>query len=1581
MKKSTKRKIIKSFAALATTTTVAATATLVINLNKLSNEEIKKIISDIESETKKNNDEINLLDENYNSVDTLKIAIENALKNLEIFKKSLTLLNKEDYLKYEKIQLVLNNLKQSISNLETKIETSKIRLNQNIKNLDNVVQNAKQTSEKAIQRLQSTSIINVPGLNEANLELQNALKEVEEAKKQAKDSKNHIDNLVKISQKVQKADQKVKKLIKESEGLTKEQLKDRQIEEIENHINLLNVKIDNSNKENLSLTEIKKLIDDFEKTLPVAIDAKDYIKRFEDEDLLNKNSELEKVILEAEEVLKTLKQKEENLKNKINESLLNIEQKENDSKSKINLSQDFDTLENEFNEANLRLLNEIKNLKNQIENSDFEEAKNKLVEIENKNKQNNENSLNKLKQIVLDDLNLAKYLTEEQTSEFKKIINNAKNPTELKDISKKIKLDNQKAKEILELNKYRNEVKNLLNSENIHLSQDQKNSFNLLLDQANDRQKIDKIKKDFELENKKMNAIKEIEELFKNESDKKSGFEEQINKQTDIDEIDAILFEAKGEKIKVLISKAKANVNKLNWIGDKEKSLVKKEFDNLKTENQIQINLKEIEQKNIDKETLFNSKIKNSEEFEESYIDKIKNDFINEIDKQKYITIQEEFTKLEESKKQIKQRIQKELNFLGDIDKNKFISDLKTKTDLIETKKIEQNASELNSFKQNLIDNLKKLSNLEIQEKNEAENKIKNAISKAAAQQIYDDLLLKSQKESIKKELDTLEDLGSDKQKLLSSIATSKNKQDLDTILKNAKEKNDLNKHKKETINNIKKLNLISENKKRKYEEEINKQVNKNGVSSVFKKAEELNNYKKGKEANNLNLNEIWNETTKNEFNKKLVESETKEKVDSLLEEYSNWNKKVVDAKSEIQNLNNLSQEQKDNFKNQLKGKKEKEIQPIIDNARELDNLEKSKKRVSEIDRLEYLTKSEKSAFKQSIESKNEISDIEKELEKATNTNKFKRDLTNKIDSENDFNLLTNAIKEDFKHKIKTTYEKAEAEQKFNDLKSLNTQKQKILDLITLSNTITSKGKELLTQKLKENDNPSNINIIKNEINVWDQESKKNDDLIDFIKTIKQEILDLFGNNSKIKNVIDDFQPLIDNNIKNTQDTINRLKEKNSWLNNEGIKRKFNNFTDKMPAYFEDIKLNIINSPGSDFIDIDKLIENKIKVARDLDKFESLFNKINSKFNNIINHDKLEQNNRKSKEIIDWINERISLVFEFKQLKNKIESFKKYNRENYEFEIEDALKIKDNTELSKKYNIINQKLDQEISKNITLKNNFIILKKELEKNIKKLKDRNITDITSPTIEELKNSHEQIIKKFEYQKNNFQQEFDNKDNDKSFETINSEIARSNSSLQIYAQIYSEIYDYIESHIDATKKEYKKELWQYFEKMTKESRKILEFSRNNTILESIEKKKENLYKTLDEIKEEIFKQEIINLIGDGYWFKDSGFLKINNAYIDLVSSPKPTIKFVTNKYQSKFYPHMKINFNYSKHEYIQWNKTYNWYGTVEFYSGESKNIKYRLKNINVITRLKSKPNKETEKPVLDKKITKNDLEKIN
>ncbi|BAP39432.1 GA module-containing protein [Metamycoplasma canadense] len=1548
MKKSTKRKIIKALVISSIVSLVSTTATLVINLNKLSNEEIKKIISDIELETKKNNDEINLLDANYNSVDTLKIAIENALKNLEIFKKSLTLLNKEDYLKYEKIQLVLNNLKQSISNLETKIETSKIRLNQNIKNLDNVVQNAKQTSEKAIQRLESTSIINVPGLNEANLELQNALREVEEAKKQAKDSKNHIDNLVKISQKVQKADQKVKKLIKESEGLTKEQLKDRQIEEIENHINLLNVKIDNSNKENLSLTEIKKLIDVFEKTLPVAIDAKDYIKRFDDEDLLNKNSELEKVILEAEEVLKTLKQKEENLKNKINESLLNIEQKENDSKSKINLSQDFDTLENEFNEANLRLLNEIKNLKNQIENSDFEEAKNKLVEIENKNKQNNENSLNKLKQIVLDDLNLAKYLTEEQTSEFKKIINNTKNPTELKDISKKIKLDNEKAKEILELNKYRNEVKNLLNSENIHLSQDQKNSFNLLLDQENDRQKIDKIKKDFELENKKINAIKEIEELFKNESDKKSGFEEQINKQTDIDEIDAILFEAKGEQIKVLISKAKANVNKLNWIGDKEKGLVKKEFDNLKTENQIQFNLKEIEQKNIDKETLFNSKIKNSEEFEESYIDKIKNDFINEIDKQKYITIQEEFTKLEESKKQIKQRIEKELNFLGDLDKNKFISDLKPKTDLIETKKIEQNASELNSFKQNLIENLKKLSNLEIQEKNEAENKIKNAISKAAAQQIYDDLLLKSQKESIKKELDTLEDLGSDKQKLLSSIATSKNKQDLDTILKNAKEKNDLNKHKKETINNIKKLNLISEDKKRKYEEEINKQVNKNGVSSVFKQAEELNNYKKGKEANNLNLNEIWNETTKKEFNKKLVESETKEKVDSLLEEYSNWNKKVVDAKSEIQNLNNLSQEEKDNFKNQLKGKNEKEIQPIIDNARELDNLEKSKKRVSEIDKLEYLTKSEKNDFKQSIESKNEISDIEKELENARNLNESKKRYADEIEK---LSLISNKQKKQGIANIKQKIGIEEAKNEYEILKLLNDKKEQLKQEIDSSIKLTQKNKQDLIQKLKLKENNDQIENLRIQKNNQEKELEKNNQLIGSLNNIKNKIKQISKeDNLEINNILSSLTDFITKNqVNKNDDTYENLINKNKVLENN-TQLKFDEFNKKMLNIFS--KGNEIIFKTENLHKKDKLLSLQKELENTLDTYE----KIKNDFLLIIGNNKIklneyQKNLDKAEEVKETIKERIKITDLYNTLQDKINTtdyLPKYLKKIYLAEVDSHLAQPTANEVE--FQLLNSKIEEDIEKNKKNKDDFNDKIKNLKNNVDLLK----RPVNSRR--EIKH-HKEISKKFNDLAERYEKNYDEyfEDPNRNEESLYPWVNMANTSLEIYSKPYKEILEYINSD-KAYLESDKRKAWDFFESKTHEIReKLLSDSSDYGYIEV--NKKRLIEDPIKETKKFIFESAINQLLDKNVIDKNGKWTYNFDIYSKNNSDDINTISIRNIQKLIPGYPKLQVKFNTAGINYfssvahghgVNYIKGKRIHANYEFSSGDEDNFVVRSEN---------------------------------
>ncbi|BAP39696.1 hypothetical protein [Metamycoplasma canadense] len=306
MKKSTKRKIIKSLAILATATTVLTTASLISNLNKLSQKEIKKIISDINKKIQEINKEVEIIELNSNSIGTYEKAINKAKNNLEESRKMLSYFDNKEFLKYKSILEILYIFKKNIQDLKFKIEDSEKKLIENKNFVAEVIKNATKTLNK-VTKIEKNKLS--PDLKNAIEKLKNTLNEIE--KEKSNNSEEYIDNLVFIAK---KAEEDVKKIEVDVQNKEAEEALKQLETEVENYISqtLADKKYESVKTElQKALNEAKKSVEANENKVKEKLDAaKEQIqKAFE-----KAKEDVKKIEVDAKKVVKTEEEQEKNKK-------------------------------------------------------------------------------------------------------------------------------------------------------------------------------------------------------------------------------------------------------------------------------------------------------------------------------------------------------------------------------------------------------------------------------------------------------------------------------------------------------------------------------------------------------------------------------------------------------------------------------------------------------------------------------------------------------------------------------------------------------------------------------------------------------------------------------------------------------------------------------------------------------------------------------------------------------------------------------------------------------------------------------------------------------------------------------------------------------------------------------------------------------------------------------------------------------------------------------------------------------------------------------------------------------------------
>lgn len=422
-----------------------------------------------------------------------------------------------------------------------------------------------------------------------------------------------------------------------------------------------------------------------------------------------------------------------------------------------------------------------------------------------------------------------------------------------------------------------------------------------------------------------------------------------------------------------------------------------------------------------------------------------------------------------------KQEAEKEIENLKDLDKkekDKLKEELKQKTTPEDIKKVVDKAREEDSKakeakdKKKLLEEAKKkakeiikgLKNLEKREIDnfntqvdsaQDENKINEIVEQAKAQDKAnaDKKALEEVKKKAKEIIGKLEHLSTQEKEAYTkqttgSVDKAKTKEEVEKEIKKAQKKDADNKKaldqaKNKAKEDIGKLKHLSPEEREKYNKEIDKAKDQNGINKVINEAKAQDKKNAKEQAKKDIQNSGLTNEEKKQAEKEIEQAGSTDEIDKKAEEHL---KKAAEekAKKEKEEADKLKEEYKKEL-NKIKDIDEptkKELEKRIDNANskaELDSIlqeakakAKQKQAKEEIDKLTHLNKKQKEIIKEKIENLISEQDINDEVTKATNLD-GKMDVLKKLLDKAKGTEGENRKKESTDQKAKAEFETAKS--------------------------------------------------------------------------------------------------------------------------------------------------------------------------------------------------------------------------------------------------------------------------------------------------------------------------------------------------------------------------------------------------------------------------------------------------------------------------------------------------------------------------------------------------------------------------
>ena len=549
--------------------------------------------------------------------------------------------------------------------------------------------------------------------------------------------------------------------------------------------------------------------------------------------------------------------------------------------------------------------------------------------------------------------------------------------------------------------KNKKDLEDKLNQKGDNLTQDDVNN---ILNEANQKQKEDKAKKD--LENAKKEAEKEIENLKDLDKKEKDKLKEELKQKTTPDEVKQVVDKAREEDSKAKEAKDKKKL--LDEAKQKAKEIIK--------------GLKNLEKREIDN---FNTQVDSAQD--ENKI----NEIVEKAKAQDKANADKKA--LDEAKKKAKEIINK-LQNLSNEEKKQFTEDNKGSVDKANTK--EDVDKQIKEAQKKDADNKKAL--------DQAKNKAKEEIGKLKH-------LSPKEKEDFGKEIDKAKDQNGIDQ-VINKAKEQDKKNAKDQAIKDIKNSGLTDEEKKQAEKEIEQAGSTDEIDK-KAEEHLKK-------AAEEKAKKEKDEADKLKEEYKKELNKIKDidEPTKKELEKRINNANSKAELDSILQE-AKAKAKQKQAKEEIDKLTHLNKKQKEIIKEKIENLiSEQDINDEVTKATNLDG---------KMDVLKKLLDKAKGTEGENRKKESTDQKAKAEFETAkSNAEKVANKETGEDADETKVDELTKALEDAF-NKLVPTKEKVKAEVSKEALKKAIEDAKKLRNTDLYKNSDNTKQQEF-DKKLQE---------------------------------------------------------------------------------------------------------------------------------------------------------------------------------------------------------------------------------------------------------------------------------------------------------------------------------------------------------------------------------------------------------------------------------------------------------------------------------------------------------------------------------
>ena len=635
----------------------------------------------------------------------------------------------------------------------------------------------------------------------------------------------------------------------------------------------------------------------------------------------------------------------------------------------------------------------------------------KAKNVENKD-------LAQAKQEGQDTVNALDHLTDEEISDIKEQLNTAKTPEAVAQIVKSA----QDTDATNLLNRQRGESTDTIQALD-HLTEEEFNHFAGQINNAKDKETIDSIVEQAKQQDatnllnrqrgESTDAIQELDHLTEEEF---NNFADQINNATDKAEIDEIVERAKQQDATNLLNRQRGEstdaIQELDHLTEEEFDKYANQINNAKDKETIDGIVEEAKAQDADN-------LLNRQRGEGT-------DTIQELD---HLT-EEEFN-----------------NFADQINNAK---DKATIDSIVEEAKQQDATNLLNRQRGEGTDTIQELNHLTEEEFNNFAEQINNAKDKATIDSIVEeakaqdaDNLLNRQRGEGKDTIQALDYLTEEEfNKYVIQINYAKDKATIDSIVEEAKQQdadNLLNSQKEDGTNEVSNLTDLTESEKETFNKRIKDATTKEEIDKAVAdaKAKDIENKDLSEAKSNgktevEGLNNLSDEES-GQVNEDIDNAKTPEEVADIVkaaqdQDASNLlDKQKAEGTTTIKSLDNLSDEEVDNFTDQIKNAtNQATIDDIVEEAKDqdADNLLNSQKEegINEVNGLKDLTDTEKETFNKRVQDATTKEEIDKAVADAKAKDIENKDLTEAKSHGNSeldqLNHLTNEEKAKFKEQI-----------------------------------------------------------------------------------------------------------------------------------------------------------------------------------------------------------------------------------------------------------------------------------------------------------------------------------------------------------------------------------------------------------------------------------------------------------------------------------------------------------------------------------------------------------------------------------